>query len=125
MFQIPIVPVGTKPQRTPLHVEPSDPKQTLYIRNLNEQIDLEQMKLAIQSLFNPLDVKVKRNVRVRGQAFVSFASVELAKRAMELNGYLLFEKPIDIQWARQDSDTISKAKGTLETIKAARSSIFI
>lgn len=130
-FLIPIIPVGTRPQRTPRAKPPSQvlsltqPQQTLYVRNLTEEHSTEQVHASLTSLFSQhgslLGVKAKRNIRHRGQAFVSFDSVDAATRAMHaLQGYFLFEKPMvslliqDIQYAREPAFAVSETNGTLD-----------
>jgi len=40
---------------------------------------------------------------MKGQAFVTFPSVELATRAMgEVHGYMLHEKPLVLEFARSE-----------------------
>ena len=57
------------------------------------------MKATLNNLFlnygNVLDVVAHRNVRMRGQAFVSFESSEIAAKAQkEVNRFPLYNKPM-------------------------------
>ncbi|KAE9397412.1 hypothetical protein BT96DRAFT_71958 [Gymnopus androsaceus JB14] len=67
--------------------EPENPSETLYIQNLNEKIKIDVMKASLRGLFKSygevLDVVAHSNLRMRGQAFVSFADAEVAKKAMK------------------------------------------
>lgn len=91
--------------------------ETLYIQNLNERIKvdgnsvslheikcllilpLQVMKQTLRALFKNygevLDVVAHSNLRMRGQAFVSFASADTAKKAQkEVNRFPLYTKPM-------------------------------
>ena len=73
--------------------------ETLYIQNLNEKIKPEVLKASLRGLFKSygevLDVVAHNNLRMRGQAFVSFASPEVARKAMkEVQRFPLYSKPM-------------------------------
>jgi RNA recognition motif-containing protein len=75
------------------------PSETLYIQNLNEKIRPEVMKQTLRSLFKNygevLDVVAHQNMRMRGQAFVSFADKETAEKAQrEVHKFPLYSKAI-------------------------------
>jgi U2 small nuclear ribonucleoprotein B'' len=95
--------------------EPEYISETLYIQNLNEKIKIDGnahffhagphwssstvLKASLRGLFKSygevLDVVAHSNLRMRGQAFVSFASAETAKKAMkEVRGFPLYSKPM-------------------------------
>jgi U2 small nuclear ribonucleoprotein B'' len=72
---------------------------TLYIRNLNEKVRIQPLKSALEAIFSQfgkvIDIKVKRNIRHRGQAFVSFETSEIATKAMiKSQRFPLFDKPM-------------------------------
>nr|KAJ3419887.1 hypothetical protein HK105_006376 [Polyrhizophydium stewartii] len=101
------------------------PKPTLYIRNLREIRNIKAVKTALTAIFSKygeiLDIKVKRNVKHRGQAFVAFADVDSATRAKaEVHGFPLFSMPMDIQYAREQSFANSEVDGTIEEHKQRR-----
>ena len=57
------------------------------------------LKASLRGLFKSygevLDVVAHGNLRMRGQAFVSFASPDIAKKAMkEVKGFPLYSKPM-------------------------------
>ena len=86
---------GRKPKRPP----PTQKQATLYVRNLNERVKPKAMKLALETIFSQfgkvVDVKVKRHIKHRGQAFVSFESVAVAEKALlKSQRFPLFEKPM-------------------------------
>jgi U2 small nuclear ribonucleoprotein B'' len=91
--------------------EPEQISETLYIQNLNEKIKIDVMKASLRGLFKTygevLDVVAHSNLRMRGQAFVSFADAEIAKKAMkEVRGFPLYSKPMQISFARTRSDAV-------------------
>lgn len=85
------------------------PKQTLYVKNLNEKIHPEKMKLLLYTIFSRfgsvLDVICKRSMRLRGQAWIVFEEVKEAVKAREkLNGKKMCEKELQIHFAKSQSD---------------------
>ncbi|GAW06538.1 rna binding protein [Lentinula edodes] len=94
-------------------VEPEIVSETLYIQNLNEKIKIDVIKASLRGLFKTygevLDVVAHGNLRMRGQAFVSFSDAEVAKKAMkEVRGFPLYSKPMQISFARTRSDAVVK-----------------
>ncbi|OMO84700.1 hypothetical protein CCACVL1_10705 [Corchorus capsularis] len=85
-----------------------NPASVLYIKNLAKDVLPEDFYFIFGSLFGSIDaaksslnVKLMQEGRMRGQAFVTFPSVELAHRALNLvNGYVFKGKPIIIQFGR-------------------------
>jgi len=106
---------------------PPDACETLYIQNLNETVKIDIIKTTLRNLFKQygpvLDVVAHRNIRMRGQAFVSFDSVETAYKALkEVKGFPLYAKPIQISFAKTRSDAVVKkaASDTFDSHKASR-----
>ncbi|KAF8326396.1 uncharacterized protein EI90DRAFT_3070792 [Cantharellus anzutake] len=92
---------------------PPDASETLYISNLNESIKLSVMKQVLHGLFKNygevLDVVLHKNLRMRGQAFISFGDVETAALARkEVQGFPLYQKPMQLAFARTRSDAVIK-----------------
>jgi len=97
----------------PVPEEPEQVSETLYIQNLNENVNIDVLKVSLRGLFKSygevLDVVAHKNLRMRGQAFVSFASADIAKKAMkEVRGFPLYSKPMQISFARTRSDAVVK-----------------
>lgn len=72
------------------------------------------MKATLNNLFRHygkvLDVVAHRNVRMRGQAFVSFANAEVARKAMkEVQKFPLYGKPLQLSFAKTRSEAVVKA----------------
>ncbi|KAJ3190417.1 hypothetical protein HDU85_000713 [Gaertneriomyces sp. JEL0708] len=140
------------PPRIPKRPPPTEPCQTLYIRNLPETRATKTLETALKAIFaqygDVLSIRMKRNIKQRGQAFVTFAEVESATKALkEVQGFPLSMKPMvgrcemknysvvvlydviligfgkqDIQYARRRSDVAAAKDGeeTLEAHKRAR-----
>ncbi|WFC98259.1 hypothetical protein MYAM1_000984 [Malassezia yamatoensis] len=115
----------------PHAIQQPSANETLYIQNLNENVKLPVLKQSLEALFSTygkvLSVIAHSNVRMRGQAFVSFKSSEIATKAMqEVNGFPLYGKAMRITFAKSKSDSVVKHLGgpdgenALEKHKAQR-----
>lgn len=74
---------------------------TLYVQNLNERIKIPELKNSLFQLFSHygevVEVHCKKNIRMRGQAFVVYNDEESAESAIQaLRGYVFYGKPIVI-----------------------------
>jgi len=99
------------------------PNQTVYVRNLEERVNLEQLTSNLRVLFsqygNVIDVVAKQSIKRRGQAFVVFDSEEAAAKAIEeIQGFPLFNKPIVLEFARTKSDAIVQQSGDAAELEA-------
>lgn len=98
------------------HSNPA-PNATVYVRNLEERIKLPQLCEALEELFSEygtiIDIVAKPNLKARGQAFIVFDSVESATKAIEeVQGFELFDKPMQLAFARTRSDaSVKREKG--------------
>ncbi|KAG7819875.1 hypothetical protein KL909_004624 [Ogataea angusta] len=83
---------------------------TLYVRNLNERLSHQKLRSALEHLFNELgapiqEIKLFKNLQLRGQAFITLKSHEDCVRAIEhLNTKVVFDKPMDMYMAKTNSD---------------------
>ena len=122
---------------------PVAPNETLYIQNLNESVAIPGMcvcvcaandavmKQTLEALFTTygpvLSIVAHKNLRMRGQAFVSFQDVATASKAKhEVNGFPLYGKSMvrtphlyqRLSFARTKSDSVvaylGKASGSAE-----------
>lgn len=89
------------------------------MRNLEERVKIEPLKDALRELFsefgNVIDIVAKTNLKAKGQAFVVFDNPESAKQAAEeVDGFDLFEKPMQVALARSRSDATVQKFGTEE-----------
>lgn len=111
---VPNVPPAVPAQgAAPTPAQPEVACETLYIQNLNEKVRIDVLKASLRGLFKSygevLDVVAHSNLRMRGQAFVSFASPEVAAKALkEVRGFPLYSKPMQISFARTRSDAVVK-----------------
>lgn len=93
------------------------PKHTIYINNLNDKIKFEPMKQSLHgafSQFGPIvDIVMRKSYRLRGQAFIIFKDVESAAKAMRvMQGFVFYDRPLRIQYAKTESDMITRKEGT-------------
>jgi len=94
---------------------PGAPTDKLYIKNLSKNVTIEDFYWVYGRHF-PDDKVMKRDLeiqimtgRMKGQAFLIFPTVAIAKAALEdSNGYLLKEKPMIVSFARSVGHTDEK-----------------
>jgi RNA recognition motif-containing protein len=94
------------------------PSETLYVNNLNERVEKEELRRTLYALFSQfgavLDVVALRTLRMRGQAHIVFAERGAAAKAKaQMGDFPLFDKPMRIQFARSKSDAVARLEGTL------------
>ncbi|KAK8794043.1 hypothetical protein WA171_003170 [Blastocystis sp. BT1] len=87
--------------------------QTLYVNNLNDKLPKEQLKEELYLLFSQfgtiLDVVALKTERMKGQAWISFVTVQNATDAMNsLQGFNFFGKPMRITFARTKSNAVER-----------------
>jgi len=93
------------------------PQASLYISNIDWSIKKPQLKRSLYSLFSRhgrvLDVILLRGCGLAGQAFVLFDSVQTATTALEAEqGFLMYDRPLQINYTKEKSDRVSKREGT-------------
>ncbi|XP_043565299.1 U2 small nuclear ribonucleoprotein B'' isoform X1 [Chiloscyllium punctatum] len=93
------------------------PNQTIYINNINDKVKKEELKRALYALFSQfgqiVDIVALKTMKMRGQAFVIFKEITCATSALrQIQGFPFYGKPMRIQYAKTDSDIISKMRGT-------------
>ncbi|WKY04910.1 hypothetical protein Q1695_005710 [Nippostrongylus brasiliensis] len=103
------------------------PNHTIYINNLNEKIKKDELKKALHAIFTQfgeiVSIMCFKTLRMRGQAHIIFKEISSASNALRaMQGFPFYDKPMRIQYAREDSDVIAKAKGTYVE-RAARAPI--
>ncbi|KAL2320444.1 hypothetical protein Fmac_029413 [Flemingia macrophylla] len=85
-----------------------NPASVLYVKNLAKDVIADDFYFIFGSLFGSIEraksglqVKLMQEGRMRGQAFITFPSIELAHHALNLvNGYVFKSKPMIIQFGR-------------------------
>lgn len=93
------------------------PNQTIYVRNLNEKVKKQELRQSLYEAFSQfgrvVDVVALKTTRMRGQAFIAFEDIASATNALRgLQGFLFYDKPMVIQYAKTKSDKIAKLEGT-------------
>lgn len=84
-------------------------KGTIYVRNLNDRISLNKLKPALEEQFQAygriIQLTAHKNLKMKGQAFITFESSESSKKAVEeANNMVLFGKPMQVTFAKSNSD---------------------
>ncbi|KAJ2383217.1 hypothetical protein GGI23_007195, partial [Coemansia sp. RSA 2559] len=116
------VPRIRHPNRPPCTV----PSKTLYIRNLRENTKIPVLVTALKTLFETYgevaEVRARHSIRMRGQAFVVFKDIDDAIKAhREVQGFVLFGKPMFIEFSRIASDiTVASEGGNVDEHKNRR-----
>ena len=77
----------------------SAPNATLYIKNLNDQVQKDELRAQLYSLFTTygkiIDVVASKSTKMRGQAFLVFADLAGATTAMRAcEGMMFYDKPM-------------------------------
>uniref|UniRef100_A0A669EKD2 RNA-binding region-containing protein 3 n=2 Tax=Oreochromis niloticus TaxID=8128 RepID=A0A669EKD2_ORENI len=89
--------------------EPGEPTCRLYVKNIAKQVEEKELKyiygryinLSSEEERNMFDIVLMKEGRMKGQAFVGLPSVQSAEKALqETNGYVLYDKPLVVQFAR-------------------------
>jgi RNA recognition motif-containing protein len=96
---------------------------SVYVRNLEERIKVDQLKEALTELFSEygeiIDIVAKTNLKAKGQAFIVFDSIESAQKAIdEVQGFELFDKPMQLAFAKTRSDATVKRNGDEEDFES-------
>lgn len=89
-----LAPPGTKPPAI-ADRQSVPPNQSLYLQNLPDKFQKEDLKRALYMLFSTygpvIDVKAIKTAKMRGQAHVLFRDVQTASQAMrQCQGYDFF-----------------------------------
>ncbi|CAH02439.1 U2 snRNP complex subunit MSL1 [Kluyveromyces lactis] len=81
-----------------------EPNNTVYVKNLNDQIKIQTVRESLYMLFATYGevIKVSMTPKQRGQAFITFKSVDEANLALlSLKDELFFNKPLVLQFSKQ------------------------
>jgi RNA recognition motif-containing protein len=92
---------------------------TLYLNGLNEKVKLVELKRALKMVFAQFGkvskIRAVRNLGLRGQAWITFESPDSAAQALATRqGFNFLEKPLKIDYAKTESDVISRKRGTFQ-----------
>ncbi|EKM80332.1 hypothetical protein AGABI1DRAFT_73428, partial [Agaricus bisporus var. burnettii JB137-S8] len=87
---------------------PSPPSPTLYLNNLNDHVNKEELRTQLYALFTThgkiIDIVASKTQKMRGQAFLVFADLAAATAAMRAcEGMIFYDKPLRIDYAKSKS----------------------
>lgn len=102
--------------------DPGEPTVRLYIKNLAKQVEEKDLRYIFGRFIdfqsendrNMFDIRLMKEGRMKGQAFVTLAQEQQAINAVkETNGFVLHTKPLVVQYARsaKPRDIPQKMKG--------------
>ena len=90
--------------------EKGELSKRLYVKNLSKKVEEADLKRVYGRYVNftnnqeekeLFDIRLMKEGRMKGQAFVTLPNEEIANKALnETNGYILIDKPIVVQFAR-------------------------
>ncbi len=100
------------------------PQETVYANNLNEKLSKDELKKALYAVFTQfgpiIDIVAMKNMKMRGQAFISFRDVSSATQAVRhMQGFPFYDKPMRLSYAKTKSDAIAKLDGTYQAKEKA------
>ncbi|KAF1323223.1 U1 small nuclear ribonucleoprotein a, partial [Globisporangium splendens] len=100
-------------------MEDVPPNHTLYVKNLNDKIKQDRMTAALYASFSQhgklLEVLMGKGRKLRGQAWVTFDDIASSSNALRaMNGFVLFEKSMVIQFGKEKADVIARREGTFQ-----------
>ncbi|MCJ1431674.1 U2 snRNP complex subunit msl1 [Xylographa pallens] len=92
------------------------PNQALYITNLPDKIQKQDLRLSLYTLFSTygpvLDVVALKTSKMRGQAHIVYRDIQASTQAMRaLQGFDFFGKEMKIQYAKGRSNVFTKLEG--------------
>ncbi|KAM7054058.1 RNA-binding region-containing protein 3 isoform 2-T3 [Molossus nigricans] len=89
--------------------EPGEPNCRIYVKNLAKHVQEKDLKFIFGRYVNfssetqriMFDIRLMKEGRMKGQAFIGLPNEKAAAKALkEANGYVLFGKPMVVQFAR-------------------------
>ncbi|KZP32879.1 RNA-binding domain-containing protein [Athelia psychrophila] len=86
----------------------NQPNTSLYINNLNDKINKEELRAQLYALFTTygkiIDVIATKSAKMRGQAFLVFTDLAGATSALRAcEGMVFYDKPMHIDYAKSKS----------------------
>jgi RNA recognition motif-containing protein len=101
----------------------NQPNTTLYLNNLNDKVNKEELKSQLFALFTTygkiIDVVASKNQKMRGQAFLVFTDLAGATSAMRAcEGMVFYDKPLVSISKKRDIEGLvahSRCQSTLIT----------
>lgn len=94
--------------------QPGPPAAKLYIKNIAKAVEVTDLEyiykryIKSEGMEDQFNIKLMKEGRMKGQAFITFNTVESAHQALEeTNGYVLKEKPLVVMFAKSASQSNS------------------
>jgi len=118
---MPVMPMPMDPSQpmdtTQRAVENLAPNCTVYVHNLNEKVNKEELKKSLYHVFSPhgkiLEIHAQKLYKLRGQAWIIYeAEADAVKAVQSMAGYSFYGKPMRVNFSRVKSDVVSKKDGT-------------
>jgi len=109
----------------------NQPNTTLYINNLNDKINKEELKSQLFALFTTygkiIDIIASKSQKMRGQAFLVFTDLAGATSAMRAcEGMMFYDKPLHVDYAKSKSyATLQREDPTFVPPTAANASSLV
>ncbi|TFK75957.1 RNA-binding domain-containing protein [Pluteus cervinus] len=109
----------------------NQPNPTLYIKNLNDKVNKEELRSQLYALFTThgkiIDIIASKSERMRGQAFLVFSDLAGATSAMRAcEGMIFYDKPMHIDYAKTKSyATLKREDPDFVPPKSANASAFV
>lgn len=101
------------------------PNQTLYVYNLDDKINTNDLVKLLYELFVPygevVDIHARRTNKLRGQAFVAFREISSATAAIKgVKDRVFLNRPIKVAYARKASYKAMKPTECYRLVSALR-----
>jgi len=95
------------------------PSNTLYVSNLPDKENKEELKRNLYTLFSEhgviLEINARKSPTTRGQAFIVFKDLKESTAAHRaLDSFTFLGKALKIQYSKNQSHVLDKAKGIWE-----------
>ncbi|KAF8897487.1 RNA-binding domain-containing protein [Infundibulicybe gibba] len=86
----------------------NQPNTTLYVNNLNDKVNKDELRLQLFALFTTygkiVDIVASKSQKMRGQAFLIFTDLAGATSALRAcEGMVFYDKPMHIDYAKTKS----------------------
>ena len=92
---------------------PNAPNQTIYLQNLNDTVSTNELKRELYCLFSSVapvvEIKARKGMTTRGQAWISFPNIDAATIAMErFQGFNFLGKDMRIAFAKTSTKSVAE-----------------
>ncbi|PBK72691.1 RNA-binding domain-containing protein [Armillaria solidipes] len=109
----------------------NQPNVTLYINNLNDKVNKDELRTQLFALFTTygklVDIVASKSPAMRGQAFLVFTDLAGATAALRAcEGMMFYDKPMHIDYAKTKSyATLRREDPDFVPPKSANASVFV